>query len=47
MGIYPHETDPAAGHPVASRVEPLHQPTNPGLSAIGPLGALVVGILGF
>ena len=47
MGIYPHETDPAAAHPVARRVEPLHEPVNPGMSAIGPLGALVVGILGF
>ena len=48
MGIYPHETDPAAsGHPIARRVEPLAEPVNPGMSAIGPLGALVVGILGF
>ena len=47
MGIYPHEADPVAGHPVARSVEPLPAPTNPGMSAIGPLGALVVGILGF
>jgi hypothetical protein len=49
MGSYPHnEAEVAAsGHPVAQRVEPLTEPTNPGMSAIGPLGALVVGILGF
>ena len=49
MGTDPHhEADLAASdHPIARSVEPLPEPTNPGMSAIGPLGALVVGILGF
>lgn len=49
MGTSPqYEADLAAsGHPVARNIEPLPEPTNPGMSAIGPLGALVVGILGF
>jgi hypothetical protein len=49
MGTHPHqEADLAASdHPVARTVQPLPQPTNPGMSAIGPLGALVVGILAF
>lgn len=49
MGTYPHpETDlPASEHPIAQSVQPLPQPTNPGMSAIGPMGALVAGVLGF
>jgi hypothetical protein len=49
MGTYPHpEADAAAAdHPVARSVTPLPEPTNPGMSAIGPMGALVAGILGF